>query len=76
MPGRGRQTFNKNQKEQKRREKQQAKVARRADRKLNPTLGPSDELPDYMMPEDSEGAEDSSSAEDSLVAKQPAERTE
>jgi hypothetical protein len=54
MPGRGRQTFNKNQKEQKRREKQQAKVAKRAERKLNPTLGPSDEMPEYMLPEDSE----------------------
>jgi hypothetical protein len=49
MPGRGRQTFNKNQKEQKRREKQQAKVARRAERKLNPTTGPSDELPEEFL---------------------------
>jgi hypothetical protein len=49
MPGRGRQTFNKNQKEQKRREKQQAKVARRADRKINPVTGPSDELPDEFL---------------------------
>ena len=49
MPGRGRQTFNKNQKEQKRREKQQAKVARRADRKINPVTGPSDELPEEFL---------------------------
>jgi hypothetical protein len=58
MPGRGRQTFNKNQKEQKRREKQQEKVARRAERKLNPKLGPSDEMPEFPQPlEDMEGAE-------------------
>jgi hypothetical protein len=57
MPGRGRQTFNKNQKEQKRREKQQAKVAKRVERKLNPTLGPSDEMPEWLLPEDSEGIE-------------------
>jgi hypothetical protein len=57
MPGRGRQTFNKNQKEQKRREKQQAKVARRAERKLNPTPGPSDEMPDFFGPEDSDSEE-------------------
>lgn len=49
MPGRGRQTFNKNQKEQKRREKQQAKVARRADRKINPVTGISDELPEEFL---------------------------
>jgi hypothetical protein len=59
MPGRGRQTFNKNQKEQKRREKQQAKVAKRVERKLNPTLGPSDELPEWLLPGgDSESAEE------------------
>jgi hypothetical protein len=51
MPGRGRQTFNKNQKEQKRREKQQEKVARRAERKLNPKLGPSDEMPEFPQAE-------------------------
>jgi hypothetical protein len=68
MPGRGRQTFNKNQKEQKRREKQQAKVAKRVERKLNPTLGPSDELPEWLLPEDSENGEQ--------PAEHPAERTE
>ncbi len=64
MPGRGRQTFNKNQKEQKRREKQQAKVARRADRKINPVLGPSDEMPDFFGPdEENESEETSTGAE-------------
>lgn len=58
MPGRGRQTFNKNQKEQKRREKQQAKVAKRVERKLNPTLGPSDELPEWLLPEGGEPGEE------------------
>jgi len=57
MPGRGRQTFNKNQKEQKRREKQQEKVARRAERKINPKLGPSDEMPEFPQAEDSETLE-------------------
>ena len=57
MPGRGRQTFNKNQKEQKRREKQQAKVARRADRKINPVTGPSDEMPDFFGPDENEAEE-------------------
>jgi hypothetical protein len=70
MPGRGRQTFNKNQKEQKRREKQQAKVAKRAERKLNPTLGPSDEMPDYLLPGDADSDSESASAE------HPAEQTE
>jgi hypothetical protein len=60
MPGRGRQTFNKNQKEQKRREKQQAKVARRADRKINPVTGPSDELPEeFLTPYNPESEKDS-----------------
>lgn len=36
MGGRGRQTFNKNMKEQKRREKQQLKAAKRAERKNEP----------------------------------------
>ena len=70
MPGRGRQTFNKNQKEQKRREKQQAKVAKRVERKLNPTLGPSDELPEWLQPEYSEGGEESE------ATSHPADRTE
>ncbi len=59
MPGRGRQTFNKNQKEQKRREKQQEKVARRAERKINPKLGPSDEMPEFPpAADDSEGGDE------------------
>jgi hypothetical protein len=72
MPGRGRQTFNKNQKEQKRREKQQAKVAKRVERKLNPTLGPSDEMPEWLIPEDSESSEHSAEQ----TAEHPADRTE
>jgi hypothetical protein len=65
MPGRGRQTFNKNQKEQKRREKQQAKVARRADRKINPVTGPSDELPEeFLTPYNPDGDKDSAEQAD------------
>jgi hypothetical protein len=63
MPGRGRQTFNKNQKEQKRREKQQAKVARRAERKINPVTGPSDEMPDFFGPDENEAQETSTGQE-------------
>jgi hypothetical protein len=71
MPGRGRQTFNKNQKEQKRREKQQEKLARRAERKINPKLGPSDEMPEF--PQGDAETEDS----DALEADgQPAARGE
>ena len=66
MPGRGRQTFNKNQKEQKRREKQQAKVARRADRKINPVTGPSDELPEeFLTPYNPDGDKESTEHADS-----------
>jgi hypothetical protein len=43
MPGRGRPTFNKRQREQKRAEKQQEKAARREQRKLTATHLPSEE---------------------------------
>ena len=66
MPGRGRQTFNKNQKEQKRREKQQAKVARRVERKLNPTLGPSDEMPEYFGLDESDSDAEETTTEQAV----------
>ena len=56
MPGRGRQTFNKRQKEQQRKEKQQEKLVRRAQKKLEKD-SPTDDMGDPFVIEPLEGEE-------------------
>ncbi len=57
MPGRGRQTFNKRQKEQQRKEKQQEKLVRRAQKKLEEKDSPNDDIGDPFVIEPLEGEE-------------------
>lgn len=57
MPGRGRQTFNKRQKEQQRKEKQQEKLVRRAQKKLEEKDPTTDDIGDPFVIEPLEGEE-------------------